>query len=116
MKKNLLLTVALCTTVASYSQEWSSYAIPADAGEGKSWVLQDNVSDEFNYNFGAKNSETSFGDNKWKNFYHNQWDGPGTTYWKYNHVSVDGDNLVLTTSRWDKNNHSPGSHQTQRPS
>ena len=36
---------------------------------------------------------------KWYNFYHNKWDGPGTTYWQYNHVKVDGDDLVIWAAR-----------------
>ena len=89
----------------SFAQDWSNILIPANAGVGKKWELQANVSDDFNYTFTEKNTKTNFGtNNKWYNFYHNQWDGPGTTYWKYNHVSVDGKNLVLKASRWNKEN------------
>nr|AYA70425.1 beta-agarase [uncultured bacterium] len=84
--------------------DWDNIAIPADAGSGKKWELQSNVSDDFNYTFNATNSKSNFGNGKWYNFNHNKWDGPGTTYWKYNHVSVDGSDLVLKASRYESNN------------
>ena len=31
--------------------------------------------------------------------FHNTWNGPGTTYWQYDHVSVDGKDLVIKSSR-----------------
>ena len=53
----------------------------------------------------------TFGNNKWYNCFHDQangapnWrDGPGTTYWKYNHTSVSGGNLILKASRWNSQN------------
>lgn len=102
---HLFLWLAFISPCCSLAQEWSTFPIPANAGIGKKWELQANTSDDFNYTFAAANQKASFGDNgKWSNFYHNQWDGPGTTYWKYNHVAVDGDNLVLKSSRWDKTN------------
>lgn len=114
LKNGLIL---LCNLVfgACYAQEWSQIPVPANPGTGKMWELQGNVSDDFNYIFNETNAKTNFGtNNKWYNFYHNQWDGPGTSYWKYNHVSVDGDNLVLKASRWDKNNQ-PNPQYTGNP-
>lgn len=76
--------------------------VPAPAGEGMVWLKQEKVSDTFNYNFAETSAQASFGeDGKWYNFYHNNWNGPGTTYWQHNHVSVDGDKgtLVLRASR-----------------
>ncbi|ANQ52814.1 carbohydrate-binding protein [Flammeovirga sp. MY04] len=98
----LLLLTFLCSTVLA--QDWSSIPVPADAGAGKSWELQENVSDDFNYTFNAANTKSDFGNGKWYNFYHNTWDGPGTTYWKYQNVEVKEGSLVISTSRWDQNN------------
>ncbi len=91
--------------VAVTAQDWKNIVVPADPGKGKEWILQENVSDDFNYIFAPMNQKTNFGEgNKWYNFYHNGWDGPGTTYWKYNHVYVDGSDLVVKASRWDNVN------------
>ena len=105
-KKSILLILILILAQTTNCQEWSGIAVPANAGSGKAWSLQENVSDDFNYIFNAVNYKTNFGSDKWYNFYHNQWDGPGVTYWKNDHVKVDGDNLVLRGSRWDKSNQS----------
>ena len=102
-KSLLFIVFYTLFSITISAQDWANIPVPAEAGLGKSWELQDNVSDDFNYNFEGNNSKTNFGtENKWYNFYHNQWDGPGTTYWKYDHVSVDGSDLVLKASRWDK--------------
>ncbi|GAA4820833.1 carbohydrate-binding protein [Algivirga pacifica] len=93
----LFYSIGWLTT--AFAQEWSGIPIAPDAGNGKQWELQTVPSDDFNYTFNETTQRTNFGSNKWYNFYHNQWDGPGTTYWQHNHVSVDGDNLVLRSSR-----------------
>ncbi|MFY0624917.1 MAG: Ig-like domain-containing protein [Reichenbachiella sp.] len=80
-------------------QDWDGIVVPADPGEGHIWELQTAPSDDFNYSFEAADIQTNFGSDKWYNFYHNNWDGPGTTYWQYDHVSVDGSNLLITSSR-----------------
>jgi len=94
-KKNLLQITLLFISTVMLAQDWSGIAIPANAGAGKTWQLQTNVSDDFNYNFNANTSKVDFGNGKWYNFYHNTWDGPGYTYWKTNNVKVDGSNLVI---------------------
>lgn len=104
---NRLLFLLISTVVSVHltAQEWDVYPVPASPGSNNVWELQENVSDDFNYSFNSAD-KVDFGDGKWYNFYHNGWDGPGTTYWKYDHVSVDGDNLSIRTSRWDKANQS----------
>ncbi len=105
--KLLLLGATALSTMSLCAQDWAGMPVPADAGSGNTWRLQQEVSDDFNYVFEPSNSPngTYFGDNnKWFNFYHNRWDGPGTTYWKFDHVSVDDGNLELRSSRWDKQN------------
>ncbi|WP_281615053.1 carbohydrate-binding protein [Flammeovirga sp. SubArs3] len=106
MKKLLILAVALLLSLTTFSQDWSSIPVPADAGSGKEWELQENVSDDFNYTFNPVNSKSNFGNGKWYNFYHNTWDGPGTTYWKYQNVSVQNGRLLINASRWDQGNQS----------
>lgn len=101
MTKRLLLTVMITSLLAPeiLAQDWSGISVPANAGSGKTWELQAAPSDDFNYTFNATNQKTNFGNNKWYNFYHNSWNGPGSTYWQYNHTSVDGDDLVIRASR-----------------
>lgn len=78
--------------------------LPTNLQDGTVWEFQSDLSDDFNYKFAPSNKKTNFGKGKWYNFYQSKWDGPGTTYWKYNHVSVDGNDLLITSSRWDEAN------------
>ncbi len=101
MKPSIILIALSALSRVAYAQDWANIPIPANAGEDKMWQLQENVSDDFSYTFSPVNSKTDFGENgKWYNFYHNHWDGPGTTYWKYNHVRVTEGNLIIKASRW----------------
>jgi len=102
-KKKLLQVTLFFISAVMVAQDWSGIAIPANAGSGKTWQLQTNVSDDFNYNFNANDSKVNFGNNKWYNFYHNAWDGPGYTYWKTNNVTVQGGNLVIKVGHTSEN-------------
>lgn len=74
--------------------------IPANAGEGATWVEQPEFTDHFNYTFDATSNRSDFGErNQWYNFYHHEWDGPGATYWREDHVSVADGKLTLVNSR-----------------
>ncbi len=98
--KTQTLFIAFCMIVLQLqSQDWNGISVPANPGQGKTWELQEGPSDSFNYTFNETNRRSNFGNNKWYNFYHNGWNGPGTTYWQYNHVSVNGSDLVLRASR-----------------
>ncbi|WP_194768086.1 T9SS type A sorting domain-containing protein [Tamlana sp. I1] len=103
MNKKQLLTYFLLLSIFNiFAQDWANIPVPADAGTDKNWELQTTLSDDFNYTFNPATTKSNFGNNKWYNFYHNAWDGPGTTYWKYNHVWVDGSDLIITSSRWNQ--------------
>lgn len=78
-----------------------TFPLPTHLQDGTVWEFQADVSDDFNYTFSPSNEKVNFGNNKWYNFYQSNWDGPGTTYWKYNHVAVDGNDLLITASRWN---------------
>ncbi|WP_067146502.1 carbohydrate-binding protein [Pseudotamlana agarivorans] len=97
-----ILCALLFSIIQTQAQDWSGIPVPANAGSGKIWELQDNVSDDFNYNFNAS-SWSNFGNNKWYNFYHNAWDGPGYTYWKNGNVTVDGNDLVINVGYTSEN-------------
>ncbi len=95
----VIATLSLLIGLLAQGQDWAGITVPANAGEGKEWELQEAPSDDFNYTFNAASEKTNFGDDKWYNFYHNAWDGPGTTYWKHDRVKVDGSNLVIDAIR-----------------
>ncbi|KAA1243303.1 carbohydrate-binding protein [Aquimarina sp. RZ0] len=98
--QTLLFMFCLVVLQLKAQNDWNGIPVPADAGQGKAWELQEKPSDNFNYVFNATTQRANFGNNnKWYNFYHNSWDGPGTTYWQHNHVAVDGSDLVLRASR-----------------
>jgi hypothetical protein len=81
------------------TEDMVSLPVPAYVSPTMQWQLQPQVSDDFSYSFSSSSVQTEFGDGKWYNFYHNQWDGPGATYWQHDHVSVDNGKLALRTSR-----------------
>lgn len=95
----VIATLSLLIGLLAQGQDWAGITVPANAGQGKEWELQEAPSDDFNYTFNAASEKTNFGDDKWYNFYHNAWDGPGTTYWKHDRVKVDGSNLVIDAIR-----------------
>lgn len=80
-----------------------SLPVPASPGEERTWVESIDMSDDFSYDF-SSTSRTDFGSkadggNKWVNFYHAEWDGPGATYWKPDHVATTGGKLEFSVSR-----------------
>ncbi len=96
----LALSCLPLVTNAQEKKEWDNIPVPAKAAPGMVWEYQDAPSDDFNYKFDPTRSRAHFGkDRKWYNFYHNTWNGPGTTYWQHDHVAVDGNDLVLRASR-----------------
>ncbi|MBO0593610.1 T9SS type A sorting domain-containing protein [Cellulophaga sp. E16_2] len=111
MKKiNLLTLLALFQILLVSSQnDWDNIAIPANAGNGKEWQLQEKPSDNFNYTFNPTNNVVDFGpagNAKWYNKFHNQpngepnnWPGPGPTVWRQDHVAVSGGSLNMWASR-----------------
>lgn len=92
----LLLLLVLVTT--SFAQDWKDYPVPADAGEGLEWILQEDVSDDFNYDFAPSSSEATIGE-KWTNWFHNGWSGPLPTVWKRDHIYVEDGKMKVKASR-----------------
>ncbi|MGL6259441.1 hypothetical protein [Vibrio sp. WXL103] len=83
--------------------------VPAFAGENMTWKEETHISDTFDYVFAPTSEQVDFGDGRWYNFYHNSWDGPGSTYWKHDHVKVENGNLEFMLSR------SESSHKQGKP-
>ncbi|SNR16612.1 LamG domain-containing protein [Tenacibaculum jejuense] len=81
------------------AETWMTIPVPANAGDGMTWEFQSDISDDFEYEFAGQPNLAEFGNGKWTNFYHNQWDGPGATIWKHENVTVSGGNLRLITTR-----------------
>ena len=97
MKEKIMILALVCKCSLLLSQDWKGIPVPADAGEGNVWEIQPQ-SDEFNYTFAPTTKNVTFG-NKWTNFYHNSWDGPGPTKWRHENVSVGGGNLNIQATR-----------------
>ena len=91
---------SISSTKAS-ADDLETIPLPTHLGDRSNWVLQKDLSDDFNYQFKPTNNLVNFGKNRWKNFYHSKWDGPGVTYWKYDHSYVNGSDLIIKSSRYN---------------
>ncbi|WPR73370.1 family 16 glycosylhydrolase [Algoriphagus sp. NG3] len=76
---------------------WKDIPVPAEAGENKVWEFQE-LSDDFHYQAPADGKSEEFL-NKWDDFYHNQWAGPGLTEWRRNHSMVEDGLLQMIAAR-----------------
>lgn len=95
MKKTSNNLAISLTSPSLLAQNWIYVPIPEDHPEtNKSWELQEDQSDVFTYQCNKVHKRSDFDKGKWYNVYHNQWDGPVSTYWRYSHVSADGNDLV----------------------
>lgn len=88
-------------------ETWLTIPVPANAGTGKTWEFQSNVSDDFEYTSADAPKSTSFLD-KWDDFYHNAWTGPGLTIWSRSKSLVEDGILKIPASRINANNISTG--------
>ena len=91
-----ILLIALCPT--AFAQDWQDTPVTADAGEGMTWELQEQVSDDFNYEAPADNKGDQFFQ-KWKDSYHNHRKGPGLTVWDPAQVFVKDGKLQFFANR-----------------
>ncbi len=101
--KGLLMVFLLnFVLIANAQLDFGGTALPSRLGNANNWTLDTAASDDFNYTFNPTNNNADFGpsgQNKWNNFFHNGWEGPGATKWQRNHVAVSGGNLNLWASR-----------------
>ncbi|WP_139059110.1 T9SS type A sorting domain-containing protein [Polaribacter reichenbachii] len=100
--KQFLGLILFFISASIFSQDWNGVAIPVTLSGGDTWVLQTDVSDDFNYSAPAANKGTTF-TSKWDDFYHNGWSGPGSTVWTRQHSSVENGELKLTATRYQSN-------------
>lgn len=113
MKKLILLFIVFFAIQFLDAQnDWDGIPIPVNLQNGDTWVLQENVSDSFNYNATATNKGTTFF-TKWDDWYHNGWEGPASTTWSRTHSFVDGNEMILTASRYQTNRVNAGAIHSQ---
>lgn len=98
MKKLLLLIQIVGLSIFSHAQDWEGLMVPPSPGSGMVWELQENVSDDFNYDFAPTSSEAVIG-GKWTNWFHNPWTGPDPGVWQRDHVFVADGKMKIKTSR-----------------
>lgn len=99
MKNLFILLISLLTSINAVSQDWDGIPVPPTLENGDTWVLQSDVSDDFNYSAPAANKGTTFL-NKWDDWYHNTWTGPASTVWSRTLSTVEGGELKLTAARY----------------
>lgn len=102
MKNTIVILISLFSVLSITGQDWNGVSIPVTLDGGDTWVLQTNVSDDFNYSAPADNKGATFRE-KWDDFYHNAWTGPATTVWTRQHSFVDNGELKLTATRYQTN-------------
>lgn len=105
-------TLALALLAASYdacaAQDWRRTRIPADPGPGREWQVDEDLSDDFNYDHKPTTEKAVIG-GKWRNTYFNGgWKGPGTTEWRHENVAVARGEL------WIRGTRKPGEMKTFR--
>ncbi|WP_010179868.1 Ig-like domain-containing protein [Aquimarina agarilytica] len=99
MKKRLLVSSLIgLASLAMNGQDWSSTPIPAYPGPGKVWKLQNQHSDDFNYQ--GKNNKFY---KNWNDRYFNAWTGPGLSNFSSANSHVADGNLIIKASPNGKN-------------
>ncbi|WP_010522361.1 Ig-like domain-containing protein [Aquimarina agarivorans] len=94
MKKRILVSSLLgLVSIVMNGQDWASTPIPAYPGPGKVWKLQDQHSDDFNYN--GKNQKFY---KNWNDHYFNAWSGPGLSNFTSANSHVADGNLIIKAS------------------
>ncbi len=88
----------LTCAISANAQDWSSYSVPASAGTGQHWVLDPNLSDEFNYDSATPAGQSEFFAN-WQDWKPNFFLGPGATYFSQENWFVDSGAMTIFGSR-----------------
>lgn len=94
----LQLLVLLGIDSLAIAQGWQRIPIPTDASPGREWQLQEDLSDDFAYEFKSTNELATI-NGKWRNYYFGPWSGPGTTTWRHENVAVSNGKLRIHASR-----------------
>ncbi len=94
VQQRLLTILAALTAGSAWADDWDRLPVPAEAGPGYEWQLQEAVSDDFSYDFKPTSELANLG-GKWKNQYKGGWPGPGTTLWRHENVAVSRGKLWI---------------------
>ncbi|WP_400073751.1 family 16 glycosylhydrolase [Zobellia russellii] len=76
---------------------WKEIPVPANAGPDMVWEFQE-MSDDFEYQSPGDNKGDVFFE-KWDDFYHNGWSGPGLTEWRREQSYVANGELQMWATR-----------------
>lgn len=98
MKKLVSTFSALLLCHSSLASDWDGLAVPADPGNGKSWQLQSNLSDDFNYSAPASGKSPEFYE-RWAEGFINAWQGPGLTDYHDPNSRVENGKLIIQATR-----------------
>lgn len=101
MIRSLLASVVLSLMAAhvAHAQQFARVAVPADPEPGHAWRLNEDLSDDFEYDFSPTPERTEIG-GKWVNHYfRGGWNGPGTTNWRHENVAVTRGKLWIRATR-----------------
>lgn len=95
--KVIILLTGSFITASLCAQDWSGIPVPANPGQGNIWELQPQ-SDEFNYTHVASNTNSQLFE-KWTDYYHANWPGPGLTVWSREKITAKNGFLQIPASR-----------------
>ena len=97
MKKSFILGAVLMGLITGVNaqKDWDNVVITPSPGAGNNWILQNLLSDDFNYT-GKQSTEFT---NRWNDSYFNSWDGPGLTQWQSNMSDVKEGKLEIKAGR-----------------
>ncbi|MFY0607689.1 MAG: T9SS type A sorting domain-containing protein [Cyclobacteriaceae bacterium] len=98
MRKVHILLFLLLINGFVNAQDWKDIPVPAELEPGMKWELQESVSDDFNYTSPRAPKSEEFLQ-KWDDWYHNDWSGPGLTIWRRQNSLVEDGELKLTSNR-----------------
>jgi hypothetical protein len=98
MRHTLSTLTALLLCSSSFAADWDGLAVPADAGDGKTWQLQSSLSDDFSYSAPAEGKSQAFYE-RWSEGFINAWQGPGLTDYHNPNSRVENGELVITATR-----------------
>jgi len=104
--KKLFFVLSLCACNFAMSQDWKEIPVPVEPEAELKWELQAS-SDDFNYTSEASPKSKEFLE-KWDDFYHNGWSGPGKTVWNREKSLVKDGKLQISSSRVDEDKVSTG--------
>jgi beta-glucanase (GH16 family) len=99
--QSIAVTLAIGVDAQTGAQDWKQYSVPAAPAPQGDWVLDESLSDEFNYDLSTPEGKARF-DAKWNTRKPDNWFGPGATYFSQDHYVVAEGVLKIFGSRVPK--------------